>query len=100
MFGIRFGHVKEAWAKTLVVFSCDGIVLREIYMVREEYQVALLQALPDASGGVRYDQRLDAEQPQHANGEGYFFRGIAFIGMHPSLHHGHRYGYDYAVKYA
>src|SRR6185312_4707793 len=60
----------------------------EVDVVGDADEAALRVGPVDAAGGVGDDERLAAEQAEHAHGERHFGHCVAFIRVHAALHDG------------
>ena len=88
------GHVEEAQAgagadgEARLVGADGGVLAGEVDVVGDADEAALRVGLVDAAGGVGDDERLAAEQAEHAHGEGDLGHCVAFVGVHAALHDG------------
>ena len=55
-------------------------------MIGNNHQVANLKAGVHATGGIGYEERLDAQFVHHADGECHLFHRVALVVVEASLH--------------
>jgi hypothetical protein len=84
------GHVREARAKTLVVWSRERIGALKIYVVFDHYELALDEFAFDAAGRIREDYGSYAHAREDAHGECDVFGRVAFVEVDAALHSGDR----------
>src|SRR5580698_5830104 len=72
------------------MFPDQWIAPSKVDVIGKQHQIALLHVQANATRCIRDDQRLHAQQTQHANRKPHFFRRVTFIRMHAALHN--RYG--------
>ena len=58
----------------------------EVDVVGDDHQVAYMETIVHASGGVGYEQSLNAQLVHHANGEGDLLHRVALVEMEAALH--------------
>ena len=76
---VDLGHVGKARAEPIVVGADQRIAAGQVDVIVDHHQRALREAGVDAAGGVGEDQRLDAEQPEHADREGHRPQVVPFV---------------------
>ena len=58
----------------------------EIDVVGDDHQVAYMECLVHASGGIADEECLDAQFVHHTHGEGDLLHRVAFVEMETTLH--------------
>ena len=79
------GHVGEAWAEAFVV-GADERVGHHVDMIADDHEVADVEGVVNATGGVGDEQAADTEEGHDADGEGDLTHGVSFIIMEAALH--------------
>src|SRR6266852_2353939 len=87
-FCVCVTHVGKARTKALVIRARQRILSLQIDVIAKDDQRALSVLDVNAPGGVGENQSAYASSPKHARGKCDLGGRIAFIQMHPSLHHG------------
>ena len=79
------GHVGEAWAEAFVV-GADERVGHHVDMIADDHQIADVEGVVNATGGVGDEQAADTEEGHDTDREGDLIHAVAFIIMEAALH--------------
>ena len=82
---VGLSHVKETGTKGWIIWSDQRIGAGPVDMVCHHHEATGCHVLPETSGGVGQDQRLDTKLGQRPYGQNDGGRRMAFIDMRPAL---------------
>ncbi len=82
-------HVGKAHAEAVVIRPGQRIRSLQVDVVADEHQCALLVVEINPARRIGQDDGANSHAPEHARRKSNFLRGISFIKMYASLHHGH-----------
>jgi len=78
-------HVRETWTRREVL-ATQRMLGEEIDVVGDDHHVANLEGGIHATGGIRYEECLDAQLIHHSGGEGHLLHVVTFIIVEAALH--------------
>ena len=91
---IRFAHVRETRADSVVVRADERVATEEVDMVFDQHHVAALELRVQAAASVRNDEKGRAERLHHANRENDLLRAVTFVIMEAALHRDDRFPFE------
>ncbi len=88
---VGIAHVWKARAPGVGVGAAERVGALQVDVVLDQHQIAAREKRVHAAGGVRHDERLDAQRSHHADGPHDLACRIPLVEVKPTLHGEHRH---------
>src|SRR5437764_10558897 len=89
-FRIRSTHVRETYAKALLISAYKRILSLQVDVITNQDQSALLIFCVDPAGRICNDQPSNSHALEDAHRKCDLLCGVPFVKMHPTLHRSNR----------
>ncbi len=86
---VRLRHVREARPELVVVGADEGIVARQVDLVHETDDVALVVQRVHSAGRAGEDELLRPERAKHPDREGHLLHRVALVVVDAAVHERH-----------